>query len=112
MPRAVDKALEMIGEWRAAFRDDSAYENIHFIYSGLQLKGFIIPEVHLASASYMQEPPAVAEYQLPQEEEYHGQLQLAMTLSNLVQLFQHMFVSLQLLIKFPRSRIIKTSSKL
>ena len=61
MPRAVDKALEMISEWRAAFGDDLDYEHIHFIYSGLQLKGFIIPEVHLASASYMQIPPAFTE---------------------------------------------------
>ena len=59
--RAVDKALEIISDWRAAFGDHLDYEHIYFIYSGLQLKGFIIPEVHLASASYMQIPPAFTE---------------------------------------------------
>ena len=61
MPRAVDKALEMIGEWRVAFGEDSAYKHVHTVYSTLEVEGFIIPEVKLASASYIQKPPKFAE---------------------------------------------------
>ena len=63
MPHAVDKALEMIGEWRAVFGDDSAYNYIHVIYSSLELKGFTFPKVdqQLASASYVLKPPAFAD---------------------------------------------------
>ena len=51
----------MIGEWRVAFGDDSAYKHVHTCYTDLEVEGYVIPEVKLASASYMQKPPKFAE---------------------------------------------------
>ena len=54
MAKAVDKVLEMLGEWKAAFGDDSAYKVVQTTFSELEKGGYFIPEASLASASYMQ----------------------------------------------------------
>ena len=54
MAKAIDKALEMLGEWKAAFGDDSNYKVIQTIFNELEKGGYYIPEAQLASASYMQ----------------------------------------------------------
>ena len=54
MAKAVDKALEMLGEWKAAFGDDSSYKIVQTTFNDLERGGFFIPEANLASASYMQ----------------------------------------------------------
>lgn len=61
MAKAIDKALEMLGEWKAAFGDDSNYKVIQTIFNELEKGGYYIPEAQLASASYMQKPPTFQE---------------------------------------------------
>lgn len=54
MSRAIDKVLEVLGEWKAAFGDDTAYKGVTTIFNELERSGYYIPEANLASASYMQ----------------------------------------------------------
>ena len=54
MSRAIDKVLEVLGEWKAAFGDDTSYKPIVTIFNDLEKGGYYIPEANLASASYMQ----------------------------------------------------------
>lgn len=54
MAKAVDKALEMLGEWKAAFGDDPIYKIVQTTFNELEKGGYFIPEANLASASYMQ----------------------------------------------------------
>lgn len=54
MAKAVDKALEMLGEWKAAFGDDPTYKIVQTTFNDLEKGGYFIPEATLASASYMQ----------------------------------------------------------
>ena len=54
MAKAVDKVLEMLGEWKAAFGDDTTYKNVKTTFNELEKGGYFIPEATLASASYMQ----------------------------------------------------------
>ena len=54
MAKAVDKALEMLGEWKAAFGEDSSYKIVQTTFNDLERGGYFIPEANLASASYMQ----------------------------------------------------------
>lgn len=61
MPKAVDKVLEMVGEWKVAFGDDPSYKTVVSTYFELESSGFMIPEAKLATASFMQKPPVFQE---------------------------------------------------
>ena len=54
MSKAIDKVLEILGEWKAAFGDDAAYKGIHNTFNELERGGYYIPQATIASASYMQ----------------------------------------------------------
>ena len=55
--KAVDKALEMIGEWKSAFGQQSGYKAVNEIFSELQREGYQIPETEVASASFTKKAP-------------------------------------------------------
>ena len=55
--RAIDKALELIGEWKAAFGNRSGYKAVHDMFGELEREGFFIPEPQVASASFIKQPP-------------------------------------------------------
>lgn len=61
MPKAVDKVLEMVGEWKVAFGDDQAYKQVHSLFFELESSGYMIPEAKLATASFMEKPPTFEE---------------------------------------------------
>ncbi len=51
---AVDKALELIGEWNSAFGQQAGYKAIHDTFGELEREGFVIPEAQVASAAFIQ----------------------------------------------------------
>lgn len=53
MSRAIDKVLEVLGEWKAAFGEDSSYKSVSNLFNELERGGYYIPEATLASASYI-----------------------------------------------------------
>lgn len=53
MSRAIDKILEVLGEWKAAFGEDSAYKGVSNVFTELERGGYYIPEATIASASYI-----------------------------------------------------------
>ena len=55
--KAVDKALEMIGEWKAAFGQQSGYKAVNDMFSELQRQGYQIPEAEVASAAFLKKAP-------------------------------------------------------
>lgn len=55
--KAVDKALEMIGEWKMAFGQQSGYKAVNEVFSELQREGYHIPETEVASAAFMKKAP-------------------------------------------------------
>lgn len=55
--KAVDKALEMIGEWKAAFGQQSGYKAVNDMFSELQRQGYHIPETEVASAAFLKKAP-------------------------------------------------------
>jgi growth factor-regulated tyrosine kinase substrate len=61
MSRAIDKVLEVLGEWKAAFGEDNAYKGIITTFNELEKEGYYIPEANLASASFMKKPPEFEE---------------------------------------------------
>lgn len=50
---AVDKALELIGEWNTAFGQQAGYKAIHDAFFDLEKEGFVIPEAKVASAAFI-----------------------------------------------------------
>ena len=55
--KAIDKALELIGEWKAAFGNRAGYKAVHDMFEELEKEGFYIPEPQVASAAFMKQPP-------------------------------------------------------
>lgn len=55
--KAIDKALEMIGEWKAAFGSRAGYKAVNDVFGELEREGFFIPEPQVASASFIKPPP-------------------------------------------------------
>eukprot|EP00731_Ephydatia_muelleri_P028586 Em0020g230a len=55
--KAVDKALELVGEWKSAFGSQSEYKAIQDVFAELEVEGFHIPEPQVASAAFVQKPP-------------------------------------------------------
>ena len=55
--KAVDKALELIGEWKAAFGDQTGYKAVNTIFAELEREGFHIPMSQVASAAFIKKPP-------------------------------------------------------
>ena len=55
--KAVDKALELIGEWKVAFGQQAGYKAVYDTFSELQREGFHIPEGEIASAAFIKKPP-------------------------------------------------------
>ena len=53
----MDKALEMIGEWKAAFGQQSGYKAVNDMFSELQRQGYHIPEAEVASAAFLKKAP-------------------------------------------------------
>lgn len=51
--KAVDKALELIGEWKMAFGSQSGYKAVHDIFGELEREGYHIPETEVASAAFI-----------------------------------------------------------
>lgn len=58
--KAVDKALELIGEWKMAFGSQSGYKAVHDIFGELEREGYHIPETEVASAAFIKKvSPAI-----------------------------------------------------
>lgn len=55
--KAVDKALELIGEWKTAFGDQTGYKAVNTIFAELEREGFHIPMSQVASAAFIKKPP-------------------------------------------------------
>ena len=55
--KAIDKALELIGEWKAAFGSRAGYKAVNEVFEELEKEGFFIPEPQVASASFIKPPP-------------------------------------------------------
>ena len=55
--KAIDKALELIGEWKAAFGSRSGYKAVNDVFGELEREGFFIPEPQVASAAFIKPPP-------------------------------------------------------
>ena len=55
--KAIDKALELIGEWKAAFGSRAGYKAVNEVFEELEREGFYIPEPQVASASFIKPPP-------------------------------------------------------
>ena len=55
--RAIDKAIELIGEWKAAFGSQSSYKAVQDMFGELEREGFFIPEPQVASAAFVKQPP-------------------------------------------------------
>ena len=53
MAKAVDRILELLGEWKAAFGDDNNYTRITTILNDLEKDGYFIPEAQVNTANYM-----------------------------------------------------------
>ena len=53
----MDKVLEMIGEWKVAFGQQSGFKAVNEIFSELQREGYHIPETELGSAAFMKKAP-------------------------------------------------------
>ena len=53
----MDKALEMVGEWKAAFGQQTGYKAVNEIFSELQREGYQIPETEVASAAFIKKAP-------------------------------------------------------
>lgn len=53
MSRAIDKVLEVLGEWKAVFGEDSTYRGVTSVFADLEKGGYYIPEATIASASYI-----------------------------------------------------------
>ncbi len=50
----MDKALELIGEWKSAFGEQAGYKAIHDTFLELEKEGFVIPVTEVASAAFIQ----------------------------------------------------------
>lgn len=55
--KAVDKALELIGEWKTAFGEQSGYKAINTVFSELEREGYHIPISQVASAAFIKKAP-------------------------------------------------------
>lgn len=55
--KAIDKALELIGEWKAAFGSRSGYKAVNDVFGELEREGFFIPEPQVASAAFIKPAP-------------------------------------------------------
>lgn len=55
--KAVDKALELIGEWKTAFGDQTGYKAVNTVFTELEREGFHIPMAEVASAAFIKKPP-------------------------------------------------------
>ena len=53
----MDKALELIGEWKAAFGEQAGYKAINTVFSELEKNGYHIPVAPVASAAFIKKPP-------------------------------------------------------
>ena len=53
----MDKALEMIGEWKVAFGQQSGFKAVNEVFSELQREGYHIPETEVGSAAFMKKAP-------------------------------------------------------
>ena len=55
--KAVDKALELIGEWKVAFGSQSGYKAVNNVFGELEREGYHIPEAEVASAAFIKKVP-------------------------------------------------------
>ena len=55
--RAINRALELMAEWKSAFGDNSDYHAIKEVCSELDQRGFFMPQVKISAAAYAQKPP-------------------------------------------------------
>lgn len=55
--KAVDKALELIGEWKSAFGEQTGYKAINTVFSELEREGYHIPVTPVASAAFIKKAP-------------------------------------------------------
>ncbi len=55
--KAVDKALELIGEWKTAFGDQTGYKAINTVFGELEREGYHIPISQVASAAFIKKAP-------------------------------------------------------
>lgn len=55
--KAVDKALELVGEWKAAFGEQTGYKAVNTVFVELEREGFHIPLAQVASAAFIKKPP-------------------------------------------------------
>lgn len=61
--RAVNRALELMSEWRSAFGSDRNCPAIKDACQDLDRMGYIMPQVTISAAAYMEKPPAWMEGQ-------------------------------------------------
>lgn len=53
----MDKALELIGEWKMAFGEQSGYKAINTVFAELERDGYHIPMAQVASAAFIKKAP-------------------------------------------------------
>ena len=55
--KAVDKALELVGEWKTAFGSQTGYKAINTVFAELEREGYHIPMAQVASAAFIKKAP-------------------------------------------------------